>query len=66
MQEKLIRYRDGISVNDRVIKSSNPLLVINGRIKASIVTTTRSACRRLTAVDANHVFPTSHDRMLPY
>ena len=32
LKGKLLQYQDGITVNDRVIKSNNPLIVINGKM----------------------------------
>lgn len=66
LNDKLKRYKDGISVNDSVIKSSNPLLVVNGKVRpASDQSETPAPSqrgetrRRLTVVDANHLFSTS-------
>ena len=32
LQSKLVTYNDGISINDRVLRERNPLMVVNGRM----------------------------------
>ena len=52
-------YRDGVTVNDDVLKNRNPLLVINGKMNAvqgnAKIANGRKVPRRLTVVDANHI-----------
>ena len=56
LQEILKQYLDGISVNDEVIKRSNPLVVVNGRVNLNRPLPVRKAdARGLTVVDANTV-----------
>jgi hypothetical protein len=51
--------KDGVSVNDDVLKNRNPLLVINGKMNVvqdnTKVVNGRKIPRRLTVVDANHI-----------
>jgi len=59
LQEILKQYLDGISVNDEVIKRSNPLMVVNGRVNLNRPLPVRKAdARGLTVVDANSVVAT--------
>jgi hypothetical protein len=62
LRRKLKMYQDGISVNDDVLKNRNPLLVINGKMNTvqdnSKLVNGRKVSRRLTVVDANHIFAT--------
>lgn len=64
LQDVLKKFMDGVSVNDDVIRSNNPLLVVNGRVQPSTNSKQR-ACgdgEKLTIVDANHVVATSRAR----
>ena len=62
LKKKLKAYKDGITVNDDVLKNRNPLLVINGKMNAvqnsSKINNGRKIPRRLTVVDANQVVAT--------
>lgn len=59
LKKKLKMYQDGITVNDDVLKSRNPLLVINGKMNdiqgTAKVLNGRKVPRRLTVVDANQI-----------
>ena len=62
LQSILKQYFDGVSVNDAVMQASNPLLIVNGKVKAPQTTQTVPIDRnvdRLTVVDANHMVTTS-------
>lgn len=52
---------DGVSVNNDVLSSNNPLLVVNGRVKPGANVKT-SCSKELTIVDANHIVATSRMR----
>ena len=66
LKEKLRQYQDGVTVNDRVINSHNPLIVINGKMRPES-RECLSKCSHstspvgLTVIDANH-FPITHAR----
>lgn len=71
LKNKIQKFRDGITVNERVMLSSNPLLVINGKMRPDSRSSFSSSSesnqapkeyRRLTVVDANHAFAMSHAR----
>ena len=62
LKKKLKVYKDGITVNDDVLKHRNPLLVINGKMNAvqnsPKTVDGRKIPRRLTVVDANQIVAT--------
>lgn len=65
LQGRLKRYNDGFTINDEVIKNTNTLLVINGRIGKKLPQKSASnnhVGRRLTVVEAGHLFATSRVR----
>ena len=55
LQAILKQYFDGVSVNDAVLKSSNPLFVINGRVNLNQPLPVRRMDHALTIVDGNHM-----------
>uniref|UniRef100_K3X0D8 Dynein regulatory complex subunit 2 n=1 Tax=Globisporangium ultimum (strain ATCC 200006 / CBS 805.95 / DAOM BR144) TaxID=431595 RepID=K3X0D8_GLOUD len=58
LQAILKQYLDGISVNDTVMNSSNPLLVVNGRLRLH-QTTESDPQRKKPIIDANHMVATN-------
>ena len=60
LRKKLKTYHDSISVNDDVLKSPNPLFVINGKINTTPNKIPARDRRRLTVVDGNHFFVTNN------
>ena len=60
LRTKLKLYRDGITVNDDVMKDRNPLFVINGKLNAMLPNKTPVKSRRLTVVDGNHFVTTNN------
>ena len=50
LQRKITTCRNGVTVNDDVLKERNPLLVINGKMNASVPEKT---VRRLTVIEGN-------------
>ncbi len=74
LKGKIRKFQDGITVNERVILSNNPLVILNGRIRPESACSQKSfsprsdslsnlkAPRRLTTIDANHAFAMSHAR----
>lgn len=63
MQAIVKQYLNGITVNDEVMRSINPLLVMNGRVninnKASMpVRTSGSDNAKTVVIDANHMVAT--------
>mmetsp|Transcript_10558 Transcript_10558/g.13012 ORF Transcript_10558/g.13012 Transcript_10558/m.13012 type:complete len:542 (+) Transcript_10558:174-1799(+) len=60
LQAMLKKFMDGISINDDVIRSNNPLLVVNGRVQPSPTKIKKEG--KFTIVDANHVVMTSRAR----
>ena len=60
LRTKLKLYRDGITVNDDVMKDRNPLFVINGKLNAMLPYKTPVKSRRLTVVDGNHFVTTNN------
>ncbi|KAL3800133.1 hypothetical protein HJC23_001054 [Cyclotella cryptica] len=73
LRRKLKLYQDGISVNDDVLKNSNHLLVINGKMNTvhnncngAKLVNNRTVLRRLPIVDANQIiFATHNNRVHP-
>jgi len=59
LQAILKQYFDGVSVNDSVMQASNPLLIVNGKVKAPPQTTPMDRMEQSTVVDANHMVTTS-------
>ena len=59
LQAILKQYFDGVSVNDSVMQASNPLLIVNGKVKAPPQTTLMDRMEQSTVVDANHMVTTS-------
>jgi hypothetical protein len=59
LRTKLKMYRDGITVNDDVMKDRNPLFVINGKMNAMLPNNKTEKSRRLTVVDGNHFVATN-------
>ncbi|KAH8091501.1 hypothetical protein JL720_5808 [Aureococcus anophagefferens] len=59
LQTILKQYFDGVSVNDAVMRSANPLFVVNGKLNISQPLPVRRAPDQLTVVDANHMVTTS-------
>jgi hypothetical protein len=55
LQNKLIICRNGVTVNDDVLKERNPLLVINGKMNSLAPEKTK---KRLTVVEGNHFLAT--------
>lgn len=60
LQNKLTTCRNGVTVNDDVLKERNPLLVINGKMNAVVPDKTR---KRLTVIEGNHFLATTQIRM---
>ena len=58
LQAILKQYFDGVSVNDAVMKSSNPLFVVNGRVNLNQPLPVRRADQPLTVIDGNHMVAT--------
>ncbi|CAK4611362.1 unnamed protein product [Aphanomyces euteiches] len=56
LQAVLKQYLDGISVNEQVMSSVNPLLVVNGRLRLNNPPT---SAPQQTVVDANHMVATN-------
>ncbi|OQR86501.1 hypothetical protein ACHHYP_10492 [Achlya hypogyna] len=56
LQAVLKQYLDGISVNEHVMSSVNPLLVVNGRLTLNQPATAKE--QHHTIVDANHMVAT--------
>ena len=59
LQTILKQYFDGVSVNDAVMRSANPLFVVNGKLNISQPLPVRRNPDQLTVVDANHMVSTS-------
>lgn len=62
LQAILKQYLDGISVNDAVMNSSNPLLVVNGRLRLhqpSFDGDDGARQRKKPVIDANHMVATN-------
>ena len=59
LQTILKQYFDGVSVNDAVMRSANPLFVVNGKLNISQPLPVRRNPDQLTVVDANHMVTTS-------
>ena len=59
LQNKLTTCRNGVTVNDAVLKERNPLLVINGKMNALVPDKTR---KRLTVIEGNHFLSTTQIR----
>ena len=58
LQNKLTMCRNGVTVNDDVLKERNPLLVINGKMNMNALvpeTTEKTTKKRLTVVEGNVV-----------
>lgn len=60
LQNKLTTCRNGVTVNDDVLKERNPLLVINGKMNAYAPDKTRK--KRLTVIEGNHFLATTQIR----
>mmetsp|Transcript_11859 Transcript_11859/g.18216 ORF Transcript_11859/g.18216 Transcript_11859/m.18216 type:complete len:502 (-) Transcript_11859:41-1546(-) len=60
LQNKLTICRNGVTVNDDVLKERNPLLVINGKMNAYAPEKTRK--KRLTVIEGNHFLATTQIR----
>lgn len=60
LQNKLTTCRNGVTVNDDVLKERNPLLVINGKMNAYVPDKTRK--KRLTVIEGNHFLATTQIR----
>tara|TARA_B100001094_G_C17996787_1_gene703070 strand:- start:233 stop:856 length:624 start_codon:yes stop_codon:yes gene_type:complete len=58
LQGILKQYFDGVSVNDDIMHSSNPLFVVNGNFHSNAASLERNLSH-LTAIDANHMVATS-------
>ncbi|RHY60375.1 hypothetical protein DYB34_009678 [Aphanomyces astaci] len=59
LQAVLKQYLDGISVNEQVMSSINPLLVVNGRLTLNQSNTPATIELTHTIVDANHMVSTN-------
>ncbi|ETV78769.1 hypothetical protein H257_07603 [Aphanomyces astaci] len=59
LQAVLKQYLDGISVNEQVMSSINPLLVVNGRLTLNQSNTPATTELTHTIVDANHMVSTN-------
>ena len=59
LQTILKQYFDGVSVNDAVMRSANPLFVVNGKLNISQPLPVHRNPEQLTVVDANHMVSTS-------
>ncbi|KAJ8614620.1 hypothetical protein CTAYLR_008994 [Chrysophaeum taylorii] len=60
LQSILKQYFDGVSVNENVMNSENPLLVVNGKLSINQPPPVRSSDeQRLTVVEANHMVETA-------
>ena len=57
LKDKLRRYQDGVTVNDRVINSHNPLIVINGKMRPESREFSKSSVG-FSVIDANHLSTT--------
>jgi len=73
LKELLRKFRDGITVNERVIRSNNPLVIINGKMRPDSccskipfppesIKPSKTFSTKLTTIDANHAFAISHAR----
>lgn len=59
LQAILKQYFDGVSVNDAVMKSANPLFVVNGRVNLNQPLPVRRLDQGLNVIDGNHMVETS-------
>lgn len=57
LQAILKQYLDGISVNDNVMNNSNPLFVVNGRLR--LHQNPDATQRKKPVIDANHMVATN-------
>lgn len=61
LQNKLTVCRNGVTVNDDVMKGRNPLLVINGKMN-TLIPSQEHKKKRLTVVEGNHFLSTTMQR----
>merc|ERR1711924_14952 len=61
LQRVLKQYLDGITVNDDVLSSENPLLVVNGRVNLNRRPVQRLPMRhnKPTVIEGNHMVSTN-------
>ena len=62
LQDKLTICRNGVTVNDDVMKERNPLLVINGKMN-TLIPSQEKKKKRLTVVEGNHFLSTTMQRI---